>query len=85
MPICCKMMKKKPRQSDKCGQGSKTLADHDALQKYLKRWQLARAGRCVFETVMVNDDNADIRQNRLNLLHGLIAKMRRAAAFDLIE
>ena len=66
--------------------GNKTLADHDALQKYLNALATLRAPVDVFfETVMVNDDNADIRQNRLNLLHGLIAKMRRAAAFDLIE
>ncbi len=66
--------------------GSKTLADHDALQKYLTALATLRAPvDAFFETVMVNDDNADIRQNRLNLLHGLIAKMRRAAAFDLIE
>jgi glycyl-tRNA synthetase beta subunit len=34
---------------------------------------------------MVNDDNADIRQNRLNLLQALLDKMRQAAAFELIE
>jgi len=38
-----------------------------------------------FDAVMVNDDNADIRQNRLNLLQALLDKMRQAAAFELIE
>ncbi len=38
-----------------------------------------------FEAVMVNDENQDIRQNRLSLLQALIQQMRRAANFDLIE
>jgi len=38
-----------------------------------------------FEAVMVNDENVEIRQNRLNLLHALVHKMRFAAAFELIE
>jgi glycyl-tRNA synthetase beta chain len=38
-----------------------------------------------FEAVMVNDEDKNIRQNRLSLLQALIGLMRRAAAFDLIE
>ena len=38
-----------------------------------------------FEAVMVNDEDQNIRQNRLSLLQALIGQMRRAAAFDLIE
>ncbi len=38
-----------------------------------------------FDAVMVNDDDAKIRHNRLSLLQALIQQMRRAADFDLIE
>ena len=38
-----------------------------------------------FDSVMVNDENDAIRQNRLSLLQALIALMQRAAAFELIE
>lgn len=38
-----------------------------------------------FEAVMVNDDDAKIRHNRLTLLQALVQNMRRAADFDLIE
>jgi glycyl-tRNA synthetase beta chain len=38
-----------------------------------------------FEAVMVNDEDDGVRQNRLSLLQALIALMRGAAAFDLIE
>ena len=38
-----------------------------------------------FDAVMVNDDDAKIRHNRLSLLRALIEQMRRAADFELIE
>ena len=38
-----------------------------------------------FEAVMVNDDDAKIRHNRLSLLQRLVNRMRRLADFDLVE
>ena len=38
-----------------------------------------------FEAVMVNDDDAKIRHNRLSLLKRLVNLMRRVADFDLVE
>ena len=38
-----------------------------------------------FEAVMVNDDDAKIRHNRLSLLQRLVIRMRRLADFDLVE
>ena len=59
------------------------LAAYDAYLNGLATLRLPVDG--FFEAVMVNDDNADIRQNRLNLLQSLLDKMRHAAAFELIE
>jgi glycyl-tRNA synthetase beta chain len=62
------------------------FADLAAYDDYLNGLATLRAPvDGFFDAVMVNDDNADIRQNRLNLLQALLDKMRQAAAFELIE
>jgi glycyl-tRNA synthetase beta chain len=59
------------------------LAGYDA---YLDALATLRAPvDAFFEAVMVNDDDAKIRHNRLSLLQALAHGMRRAAAFDEIE
>ena len=59
------------------------LAGYDA---YLDALAILRAPvDAFFEAVMVNDDDAKIRHNRLSLLQALAHGMRRAAAFDEIE
>ncbi len=58
----------------------------DAYRAYVDRLATLRAPvDAFFEAVMVNDDDAKIRHNRLSLLQALIQQMRRAADFDLIE
>ncbi len=58
----------------------------DAYENYLDSLSTLRAPvDAFFEAVMVNDENAEIRQNRLNLLRALVAKMHRVADFGCIE
>ena len=60
--------------------------DEAAFTAYLDALATLRAPvDAFFDAVMVNDEDAAIRQNRLSLLLALIALMQRAAAFDLIE
>ena len=65
---------------------AESFADLPAYETYLNNLATLRAPvDGFFDAVMVNDENADIRQNRLNLLQSLLGKMRTAAAFELIE
>ncbi len=68
------------------GLGDAALDSFTAFQTYLDDLATLRVPLDqFFEAVMINDDDASIKQNRLNLLHSLIIKMRRAAAFELIK
>ena len=63
------------------------MADDTAVD-YQADWMLANLRGPVdafFEAVMVNDDDAKIRHNRLSLLQRLVNRMRRLADFDLVE
>jgi glycyl-tRNA synthetase beta chain len=62
------------------------VGDLESYDAYLDGLATLRAPvDAFFEAVMVNDDDAKIRHNRLSLLQALVHLMRQAAAFDVIE
>ena len=62
------------------------IGDYDSFAAYLDNLSTLRAPvDAFFENVMVNDEDAEIRQNRFNLLVALVDKMQFAARFDCIE
>ena len=62
------------------------IGDYDSFAAYLDDLATLRAPvDAFFENVMVNDDVAEIRRNRFNLLMALVVKMQFAARFDCIE
>lgn len=66
--------------------GTPDLSSFDGFEIYLDSLATLRGPvDAFFEAVMVNDDDAEIRSNRLNLLNALILKMRLVAAFEMIE
>ena len=68
------------------GMAAKPADDLESYAAYLDALASLRAPvDAFFDAVMVNDDNAEIRHNRLSLLQALVVQMRRAADFDLIE
>lgn len=66
--------------------GEPDLGTFDGFESYLDGLATLRAPvDAFFEAVMVNDDDAEIRTNRLNLLNALTQKMRLVATFEMIE
>lgn len=66
--------------------GHPDLSSFGGFENYLDSLATLRAPvDAFFEAVMVNDENADVRKNRLSLLNALTQKMRLVAAFEKIE
>jgi glycyl-tRNA synthetase beta chain len=75
-------------EEQKLHQAIAAMAEDESLdyQKQLDALATLRAPvDAFFEAVMVNDDDAKIRHNRLSLLKGLVGLMRQRANFDLVE